>query len=873
MDMFSFLALGMLWRIVFADGSVLDASKCESVATNVHGEVVYSAPAAEVAVSVRNILGGVELQGRMTVRKGIATDFFLPARMSFSPDDVSRTTFPGDKWMGTGYSLKPGFFRRQDDARRCPWTTVAVKGHGYRDVFGVGCSMRPLRDAPVVVSVSPDGASFLGADNLKMITNTLYVVNRASLPASCDRVIVDSPNGALLSGSSLGGKGMLWRVGSASSIDGRNARLALLRGCAGGILRESGKYGRKKVALLHLPNAPRLSAFSPVSQEALSEMLRKACGIEFGYFEIATPDELTEALRSKDVLLIVNPYTESVPARSAEAFASMLSDIREYVRSGGQWMETGGLSFYKALVPKPWCELGGGYPGLFADFVHWKWKDGSTCALMGVQPRPAHEPWKCPSPFIPGQLRIGGAADGGWVEHGFKTWITNGVTWTSPSVRLVKGLSLAKTCDEYMRANNLVRTLADKVCDAGKLEKLKKAPLLFLGDDCARCRRAVTNIPAPSLIHQSQYLHGGFDKQYPDHLPPRAAYGTADEMRAFIGELRAAGHLYSPYTNPTWWCDNPRGPTFLAAGEAPLSIDMKGRHIHETYGNADGWTVCFWHPFVREANRKTRRQFTEEIPVDLLFQDQCGVRRLAYDFNPASPHPTAYVEGVISMVEEDSRTIPLGTEDGWDRIAREETALCGLSWGTVPIHEETGFQNSLAKVALPAHLWEIEAVPARLFHDTCLFYLHDLGGFARNDRILAWCLALGYQLSYRCNAWHFRYDKKVQDWYGRLHELQSKVVSQYAGRKLVSFRHDRTPLLSRTDVDSATREDDGVVFAEYEGGARVIVNLGNVSRTVLGKKLAPYGYFISVPGLVASAMDGESPSVKNAGMGNQGDPE
>ena len=120
MDMFSFLALGMLWRIVFADGSVLDASKCESVATNVHGEVVYSAPAAEVVVSVRNILGGVELQGRMTVRKGIATDFFLPARMSFSPDDVSRTTFPGDKWMGTGYSLKPGFFRPAVRGQRWP---------------------------------------------------------------------------------------------------------------------------------------------------------------------------------------------------------------------------------------------------------------------------------------------------------------------------------------------------------------------------------------------------------------------------------------------------------------------------------------------------------------------------------------------------------------------------------------------------------------------------------------------------------------------------------------------------------------------------------------------------------------------------------
>jgi hypothetical protein len=134
---------------------------------------------------------------------------------------------------------------------------------------------------------------------------------------------------------------------------------------------------------------------------------------------------------------------------------------------------------------------------------------------------------------------------------------------------------------------------------------------------------------------------------------------------------------------------------------------------------------------------------------------------LAYDFNPAAPHPTAYVEGVISMVEEDSQIVPLGTEDGWDRIAREETALCGLSWGTVPVHDKEKGQNILAKSTLPADLWEIEAVPTRMFHDACLFYLHDLGGFAHNERVLAWCLALGYQLSYRCNAWHFIWDKKV----------------------------------------------------------------------------------------------------------------
>ena len=72
---------------------------------------------------------------------------------------------------------------------------------------------------------------------------------------------------------------------------------------------------------------------------------------------------------------------------------------------------------------------------------------------------------------------------------------------------------------------------------------------------------------------------------------------------------------------------------------------------------------------MRAANRRTVRQFTQELPVDLLFQDQCGARRWSPDFNPASPTPTAYIEGLLSMVEEDSRDVPLATEDGWDRVS------------------------------------------------------------------------------------------------------------------------------------------------------------------------------------------------------------
>ena len=111
-------------------------------------------------------------------------------------------------------------------------------------------------------------------------------------------------------------------------------------------------------------------------------MMQKSSERNFEYVELKTPVELSKALKDDGTLIIVNPYPEAIPVARAEDFAKMLADVREYVRSGGHWLAVGGLSFYKALVPQRWHSLGGGYPGLFANIVHWNWKDGSTCSLM-----------------------------------------------------------------------------------------------------------------------------------------------------------------------------------------------------------------------------------------------------------------------------------------------------------------------------------------------------------------------------------------------------------------------------------------------------------------------------------------------------------
>lgn len=46
-----------------------------------------------------------------------------------------------------------------------------------------------------------------------------------------------------------------------------------------------------------------------------------------------------------------------------------------------------------------------------------------------------------------------------------------------------------------------------------------------------------------------------------------------------------------PYTNPTWWCDEPKGPTFQKAGQGPLLKLLNGKPSPERYAQNTGFTV------------------------------------------------------------------------------------------------------------------------------------------------------------------------------------------------------------------------------------------------------------------------------------------
>jgi len=247
------------------------------------------------------------------------------------------------------------------------------------------------------------------------------------------------------------------------------------------------------------------------------------------------------------------------------------------------------------------------------------------------------------------------------------------------------------------------------------------------------------------------YLHGGFDKQYPDHLPPNPSHGTPDEFAALITATHAAGDLFMPYTNPTWWCDGPPGPTLIEHGHAPLLVDRHGNNVKEVYGANFGWSLCAFHPAALAAEKSILTSFTTDYPVDVLFQDQIGARSPAYDFNPASPTPNSYTEGMRGIALRDSKLVPLGTENGFDAVMNPETQFCGVCWGLIPTQYGPDWVH-LWRNRFAQGTWDFTPLALYLAHDKNIFTMHDLGQFVTNRETLAWTTVLGYELSARTST-------------------------------------------------------------------------------------------------------------------------
>ena len=876
-----------LWRVKFLDGSQVSAAafkagdaahSFEAVADAAGNalRMTYKGPELTAIITATGRPDGVELRGEVSPlppREGgqggrTLLDFALPARMRFTADSVSRFVCPMNGNSSVGAAFNANFFREQPQDRPSSWRAQpGGGGTGYATLYGGGLDQRPDQDPPVPLSVTDEGKQWLSGGLVTRLAAAQATVNRPPTRAQAELTLVDSPNGPYLSANRLGGTGYLWRVGGGVN-DKEAGNSADMVSEVAAKLAAAAPAERTKIGLVSLRNGPVAGGWSQVPVAQWRTKLQALPQVRAGkatFVELTSAAEMLAAAQANDFIVILNPYGEQAPAPEDGGMPATVAAVGKFVRAGGNWFEVGGYPFFYALRPVRYMNYTTPYPTAFADFLHLDGRAGLS-SIYRVQPQ-TEAPWSGAQDksviFIPGSLGCGADERGGFADRTFTAYIPAGQTWRAPAVRLTVGTAAPDDLAAYCTANAITRKLADKFSPEA-LRKFKQSVLVYYAGNARDKTANLARLPVPTLIHFADYLHGGFDKQYPDHLPPHPDFGTPEEFRAFLSSARQMGHLTMPYTNSTWWCDHPKGPTFEANGDAPLLKGLDGKPAYERYAQNDGWTITFWHPAVQAANRKTVRQFTDEYPVDMLFQDQNGARGWSWDTNPASPTPYAYSEGLISQIAEDCKVKPLSTENGWDRVVNSEAQLCGLSWGIVPTEGSPSWVGKMRN-EYPPDTWEIYPLAQYIAHDKCSFIHHDLGQFVMNQETLSWTLGLGYGLSYTCGAAALASDGP-REWLNWLDRLQKSVCARYIGEPVKAFEHNPGGVSVPGTVLIPSRLEQWM--KSTYGPVQVFSNLGQTPLMLSGwLHLAPYGFFAKAPGMRAGCtqnwdgVDAEQPRV------------
>ena len=424
------------------------------------------------------------------------------------------------------------------------------------------------------------------------------------------------------------------------------------------------------------------------------------------------------------------------------------------------------------------------YPGsTFADFVALD-SNGSSLAYYSVNPtgvQAADIGFHDDSAVKAGTF---------YLSHNFETWATDGSTFVGPIVRVWIGQSVRDAVTGYRNDNGIAGypSIADKLGD--RLSALTQAPLVKLDMTGANSFPPLAKIPAPALLHPVAYWPRNFDQNYPDFLPPRSSLGTMADFAAWTAAAQSLGLFVMPYTNPTWWDD--QSPTVQSLA-SPLTVagiaveDQTGAAVYETYAPNRGFVACPYSPFVQQRIGSLMAQWSNSVPVDLLFQDQIGARPWRLDFNPAAPDPTQYSSGWLSLTQTWSAQ-GLMTEAGWDRLAATEIGFTGSPLNTYPGSADAvrWFTSSIANRTFGIGNWQPYPLAGWMFHDKVLTYMHDLEDATVTNNLdsLTWNLTFGNILSYRLDDY-----TKHPGWPQLVIALQRLLGPRYAGRLLDDFSY------------------------------------------------------------------------------------
>lgn len=436
------------------------------------------------------------------------------------------------------------------------------------------------------------------------------------------------------------------------------------------------------------------------------------------------------------------------------------------------------------------------YPSAFSDFAWIGARSGAVSVYM-VTPKDS---------FQPATMELGGSASGteGFYTHRLPVHVVKNKIWKSPRIRVAVGGAAHETLQLYSKETGVADfpSLKERL-RGGLYGKLIRSPFVKVDQsanvDIPSVLKFLKDIPVPSILHLSSFWPGGFDKNYPDYLPPDAEYGTMDDFKALAAQARQRGLLVMPYSNPTWWNEGPTLKRLLAEKIGVKVLD--GALLREKYNENPGVVINPFDPKVIERNGQTVKEFTETVPMDFLFHDQIGARRWIYMGGAADP--LSFTQGLINQVSLESVKIPLMTEGGFDRLIPYEAGFCGMTSLSYPGFSE--YDRLWGKGN-----WEIYPISALLAHDKVLFYQHNLSDdiLSDTDAKVSWNLAYGFGLTVARTYIRQNLEKKWLELAGILHR---EVMPGILGEKMNGF-------LRLSDRATWSRFGDVDVFVNHSAG-------------------------------------------------------
>lgn len=838
--------------IVMDDNNTYDSKNAKFQGSGVDGNTLYFdyefQSRANVRVLIQSYPDYVDFSGKVLVEKGTVTQVSILGKLIFNPEDLNKITTQTDWPRNMGLELNSSFFvpRNNINANIDSYQRGEPNnGKPHRILYG-----EPGRFAateiPAKLKKGKDAQSWLGNDAENFIARINASADRPMDQKFADINVIESENGIFLGGTRFGGSGALLRMGG--FVKGS---FEYVSGVIGELVKRvyaktsENPSPRKKVAIIDYNRDGFRSRIQRIRMEFMSYQNDTA---RLSLFTtLKTPEELERAMNDPSILMIVNPYEEVCPSIDGKPLNEFVLDIKDFVKGGGYWFETGGYPFYFELEKSKYLQMRGGF---IADFTHFDMKS-MQFALYSVQP--VHEKdFNQDIPFTKIYVNFSGTDAGCEVRRDMSMWIpVNKETYT-PKTRIRFKKDAISSANVFCQDNKIRLKLSEKV-SPDFLEKFRKSPIIRIdGANVEYAERWFEEMPVPAIIHCSFFVYGGFDQQYPDILPPNKRYSPSEySFKSYLNRIQEKGSMFMPYTNNTWWCDNPKGPSFTKYGYDALVRNKNGDLIPERYADHVGYTTCMWHPNVRTIDNELFDRFKTEYPADIIFQDQIGSRsESVLDFNTANPQsPNSYLDGIIYSAMENSKNMPLSTEDLFSPLIDYEIQTCGFGFGIFHPRRPGNLVNSdwrFVWETWPKDAVKLCNVVGALAHDKLSISHQNLDGDIFNYRQLSMSLAYGIHLIVSGGG-HASplFTKEYIEWIHWVHSIQQAISSRYIGAEMRDFNQEW--------VDTNANNGDCILSATY-GDVSIFSNATSSAREYDRFTLAPDGFIAKAPNAMAGGI-------------------